>query len=361
MRILQVVTDTDRRGAQVFAADLAPALGARGHDVETVALERGRTGGLDVEVLGRRRLAASTLRSLRARARSFDVVAAHGSTTLPACAAATYRSGTPFVYRQISESLFWAPTRWKQRRVRMLLRRACRVVSLSRSQADVLVQHFGVDRTKIDIVPNGVPGDGFAPVDPATRSAARARFGLRDDRPVVLAIGALVPEKGIDVVIDAVGILRSDDGDAQLLVVGAGPEREALETRAEGLRGVLFAGSITEPSDAYAAADVVVLASSGGDSMPATLIEAGLCGLPAVATPIGAIDEIVRDGETGRLVAVGDTAALAAAVGSFLDDPELARSVGADARAHCLEHFEIGVVAARWEQTFVESVSSRSA
>ena len=51
--------------------------------------------------------------------------------------------------------------------------------------------------------------------------------------------------------------------------------------------------------EAYAAADVVVLASRGGDSMPAVLIEAGLCGVPAVATPVQAIPEIVLPGETG--------------------------------------------------------------
>src|SRR4051812_300012 len=116
--ILQVVTDDDRRGAQVFACDLHDALERREHVVTTVALAPGVVGGLDLPVLGSKRLAYGTLRALRRLADRHEVVIAHGSSTLPACALGLAASRTPFVYRQISDSLFWAPSRARRLRVR---------------------------------------------------------------------------------------------------------------------------------------------------------------------------------------------------------------------------------------------------
>jgi hypothetical protein len=86
VKILQVVTETDRRGAQVFVCDLGNALRAR-YDVTTVALAPGeRSERLDVPTRGRRRRGARTLVELRRRMRSADVTVAHGSATLLECA-----------------------------------------------------------------------------------------------------------------------------------------------------------------------------------------------------------------------------------------------------------------------------------
>src|SRR5262245_36518288 len=108
LKVLQVVTDTDRRGAQVFATDLHRALLDLGDEVETVALAPGAVGGLDLPVVGPTRRSLRTIRAVRERGADADVVVAHGSTTLPVCAIATLGSGTRFVYRQISDLRFWA-------------------------------------------------------------------------------------------------------------------------------------------------------------------------------------------------------------------------------------------------------------
>jgi glycosyltransferase involved in cell wall biosynthesis len=362
MRVLQVITDTDRRGAQVFASDLEGALRARGHQIETVALAPGTTvPPLDVPTLGPTRLGPESLRALRARARSVDVIVAHGSSTLPACAIATAGLRTPFVYRQISESLFWAPTTLRRLRVRAFLSRAARVVSLSSTQADVLTEHFGVARRRIDIVPNGVPQSSFGPASAADQAFARDRFAIARDAFLVLSISALVPEKGVDRVIDAVAAAPDGQRSTCLLVAGEGPERSRLEARAAVLgERVRFVGSLADPLPAYAAADVVVLASRGGDSMPATLVEAGFCAVPSIATPVGAITDIVVDGETGVIVPRdAKVAAIVAALGQLANDPAGRRSMGEASRTHCLEHFEIGVVAGQWEATLEAATRAR--
>src|SRR5215207_6096109 len=216
-RVLQVITDADRRGAQVFASDLGAELDGE-FAVRTVALAPGRSGGLDVDVLGTSRLAPSTLRSLRRAARGSAVVVAHGSSTLPACAAALLGSGIPFVYRQISDPVFWTPSASRRLRVRTALGRARHVVALWSGSATVLHERFGVPEERITVVPNGVPPRPA--VDAGARTRARARFELAADEPVVAYVGALVPEKGIA---DLVRALASVP--ARLLVAGEGPAR----------------------------------------------------------------------------------------------------------------------------------------
>jgi glycosyltransferase involved in cell wall biosynthesis len=351
--ILQVVTDTDRRGAQVFATDLHHALVALGRKVDTVALAAGSVGGLDLPTLGPSRRHPRTLDALRRAARGASVVVAHGSTTLPMCALVRPVSHTPFVYRQISESTFWAGSTARRLRVRAALSLASRVVALWDGSAATLETTFGVPRRKIRVVPNGVPPGRFPPIEPDATPVARRALGLDPARPTVLSIGALVPEKGVDVAIRAVGRVER----AQLLVAGDGPERSRLEAlAADHAPGrVVFSGSVREPRPCFEAADVVVLPSRGGDSMPAVLIEAGLMGVPAIATPVEGIVDILDEGRAGELVTQDDDAGLARAVAGLLDDRTRARALADAARAHCVARYDIAVVAAQWLRVLEEA------
>jgi glycosyltransferase involved in cell wall biosynthesis len=346
--VLQVVTDTDRRGAQVFATDLHAALERQDVKVRTVALAPGRVGGLDLPVLGQKRWSGATVGGLRAVAKDASVVIGHGSTTLPVGALTTLGTGTPFVYRQISDSRFWAPSGLRRLRVRLAMQRCRALVALWEGAATTVHEHFGVPGQRIHVIPNGVPATQHVPADPGARPGARRSFGLDADRPTLLAIGALAPEKGVDLVVDALAALP----DAQLLVVGDGPARAGLTARAERVAAgrVVFTGSVPDPGPAYTAADVVVLASRGGDSMPAVLIEAGLRALPVVSTRVEAIPEVVVDGVTGRVVGVDAPAELQEAIASVLAAPTTAAAYGAAARAHCLERYDIDVVAAQWRR-----------
>lgn len=357
LRILQVITDDDRRGAQVFAHDLAAACRERGHHTVTVALAPGSAGGLDVETLGPTRLSRRGIATLRHRLSTSDVVVAHGSSTLPACALATAGTGVPFVYRQISDSLFWADTPARRLRVRALLGRAAAVVALAPTAAEVLRTRFSVPDAAITVIPNGVPAGSFTPASREARREACFSFGLDPDRPVVVSMAALVPEKGIDIVIDALGAQPG----VQLLVAGDGPARPVLERAARALLPdrCVFTGSLADPAPAYAAADLVVLASRGGDSMPAALVEAGFCGLPVVATDVGAIADIVLDGRTGIVLATADVESVGAAIARVLGAPDLAAAWGAAARRHCLDRFEIGVVADQWLDALDAVAASR--
>ena len=347
MNVLHVITDRDRRGAQVYATDLARGLAMLGCEGQVVALTTGRHGDiLEVDALGPSRRSMKTLRELRRRAGNFDIVVAHGSATLLACAVALLGTGIPFVYRQISDPLYWAASWPRRLRVALLIRRASAVVALSSSTASVLARHYHLPVESLVVIPNSVPA---APFEVATRQqavSARRSLGVPEDGTVALYIGALAQEKGVDIAISAVVA----DAGVSLLVVGDGPAAGQLRELAEKMAParVFFVGSLGDPTSAYHASDMILLPSRGGDSMPAVLIEAGLCGLPAVTTPVGAITDVIQDRVTGRVVPVADQSAFSGAVAELVKDADTRLRLGRAARDHCTEHFTIEATAPSW-------------
>jgi teichuronic acid biosynthesis glycosyltransferase TuaC len=182
------------------------------------------------------------------------------------------------------------------------------------------MRRVGLDFGRLLVLRNGVDLARFAPVD---RDAARRELGLAGS-PLLLSVGNLVPLKGHDLCIGALKSLRATWPQAALVIVGAGPERARLEAlaAAEGLTGaVRFAGSVanTELARWYGAADLLLLASSR-EGWPNVLLEAMACGTPVVATAVGGIPEIVRDGRVGSLVTERSAEALAEAASRLLAD-----------------------------------------
>lgn len=342
--MLSVITSTDRRGAETFAVGLGTALEARGRSVRTVALAPGASGGsLEVPTLGPRSLAPSTLWSLRRSSRRAGVVVAHGSRALPACALATVGSGPALVYRNIGDPRYWHGRGIRRHRVGVFLRRAQAVVVLDETAADAIMQRHGIPAARIHVIPTGVPVEQFPLVDAPRRRAARRRLGYADDDQVVAYIGALSREKDVIAAVRAVAGLPG----VRLAIAGDGPDRNEITAAARGLAPgrIDFLGPVADPAQTLAAADVVVL-SSRTEGIPAVLIEAGLSGLPVVATDVGGVREIVVPEETGVLVRPRDDAALAGALHRTLTD---GHGMGAAARARCLARFDMAAIAARWD------------
>jgi glycosyltransferase involved in cell wall biosynthesis len=343
--ILHVITSKQRRGAETFAVDLDLALQARGVVSEVVALAPGSQGSvhmLDVPALGDSPLSPSTLLALRRRAASASLVVAHGSRTLPACTAALAGRRTPAVYRSIGDPNAWSGKGLRRLRTRWMLRGVAAVVTFWPQAGDTVRTLHGVPADRIRVIRKGVPADRCPVPDEAARQAARGRFRLPLAAPVVACIGALSPEKRVGDAVEAVAALP----EVHLLVVGDGPERSLLERQAAGVAPgrVHFAGVLDGPTAALAAADLVALPSRT-EGVPGVLIEAGLSGVAAVATDVGGVSQIVRDGETGFVVPPGDVSALADGLRRAL---EQRKALGLAAREHCLAHFEIGPVAAQW-------------
>ena len=169
-----------------------------------------------------------------------------------------------------------------------------------------------------------------------SREELRAEFGLEES--ALAFAGRLGPQKALGTALEAL----VDVPDATLTVVGDGPERAALERLARelGLDGrVSFLGSMARGQvlRLFRAADASVL-SSAWENVPHTVVEALAVGCPVIATAVGGVPEVVRDGENGLLVPPGDPGALGAAIARFLDDDEL-RARLADAAPHSVEGY----------------------
>ena len=337
-----MVSSTDRRGAETAAVDLCAVLEQFGLDGRVVALAAGTAGGLDVPVLGPSRFSPRTVHSLRRSAARSDLVIAHGSSTLPATAAATFRTGTPFVYRSIGDPGAWVTTPARRLRVRAAVSRAGGLVALWSRSAVIWHSRLGVPAERIVVIPNGVDTERFTPPTREERAAARRAWSLPLTDPVVMYLGALSPEKRVDRAIRAVAAM---DGPT-LAIVGSGPEQQSLAELAASVPDgrIRMLGPTDQPALVLAAADVLIIPSAT-EGQPAAAIEAGMCGLPVVASRVGGLPEIILDGQTGILTDRGDERQLVEGLERCIAQRD---QFGQLARHHCERHFALSGVAGQW-------------
>jgi glycosyltransferase involved in cell wall biosynthesis len=164
-----------------------------------------------------------------------------------------------------------------------------------------------------------------------------------DDGLRVLNVGSLTPKKAQDVLLDAFALVAKEFPNATLRIVGDGVLREALKAGAEKLnvsQHVHFLGnkSFTEVQNEYRNADLFVL-SSDQEGCPNVLLEAMSYGVPSIATSVGAVPEIITDGENGLVVPRRDPAKLAVALRALLSDAGRREKLGAAGRERIREAF----------------------
>lgn len=306
-RVLVVLSSNARRGAEIEGSRLAGDLAAGGSSAEVFALSPAPPAAarLDVAVFGRRPLGLQTLRALRRSARTADVVVAYGSSTLPACAIALLGTDVPFIYRSIGDPRSWVRGRLHRMRTGMLMRRAARVVALYDDAALAISELYGVAPDRVDVIPNARSAGEFRPATERERASSHEELGLGADGPVVTIVGALSPEKRVDLAIRAVSLL---DG-FTLIVAGDGPLRAELEQLGRSVLGdrVRFLGVLADVTPVYRAADVLLLPSST-EGMPGAAIEAGMSGVPVAACEVGAMRWLFDHGLHGALCSVDVTA-----------------------------------------------------
>ena len=233
---------------------------------------------------------------------------------------------------------------------RRVLRGAAAVVAAGTYPADAARAAAGRPLAGV-LIPPGVDGERFVPVDDATRAETRRSFGLDPDRPLVLGVSRLVPRKGFDVVIDAVSTLPG----VQFAIAGAGRDRKRLEKRAGGNVRLLGRVSDAELPALYACADIFAMCCRDrwngleAEGFGIVFLEAAACGVPAVAGRSGGSHEAVADGETGFVVNPRDVGAVRAAIAQLVEDEELRERMGAAARRRALDEFAYDRLATRLE------------
>jgi len=240
---------------------------------------------------------------------------------------------------------------------RLTLRYANRVISVCQAFTPRLVA-CGVQAARIRILHNAaVP---TRPIPEAARKQVRSQFGIRNGESVVLTIGRLSKEKGHADLVRALKLLREIPW--KMVLVGVGPERDALTTLAASLGisdRVVFAGFNPDVAAFYAIANVFVLPSHSEGSSN-VLLEAMATGVPIVATSAGGNPEIVVDDDTGLLVPVGDSRALANAITRLLQEPDLAARVARAAAIRAEKEFSVERYQRRLSGIYAEVLESQS-
>jgi glycogen(starch) synthase len=233
------------------------------------------------------------------------------------------------------------------------------VVTISNYSLEKINRLYGVEKSKVRIVPNGVDPEKFKPLDDL--AAAKRQFGLSDE-PCVLFVGSLIPRKGLPFLVKAAEKIVKEHARAKFVIVGEGPLKSKLLSTvdAANLSGNFkFLGNLKEDMLAavYNCAGVFVLPSIQ-EGQGIVLLEAEASAKPVVAFDVGGVNEAVRNEETGLLVKRGDTDELADAVTRLLSDKDLREKMGANARKFVAENFTWDICAQKMLTVYHEALET---
>jgi glycosyltransferase involved in cell wall biosynthesis len=215
-------------------------------------------------------------------------------------------------------------------------------------------EKYGI-RARWIVVPNGVDQDAFSEASAEVRSAARRGLELGDG-PLVVCIGRLSRQKGQDVLLDAWPAVLAWVADAQLVLVGDGPDASELHGRAG--QGVRLVGHREDVDEWLAAADVVALPSRW-EGMSIGMLEAMARGRSIVATDVpGALEAL--DDDAGAVVPPEDPVALADAIAVRLLDPQRTAAEGRRARQRAEQAYDLGTTTARIAEVYEQLLGART-
>lgn len=327
-------------GAEVALEEIISRRPEHQYDVVTVNLDgrqlaREQVGSVTIHRLGRGKISkylfpfvAWRYASALQQERSYDLIWAMmaNQAGLAALFFKIRFSSVPYLLtlqEGDSEWDIWRRTWWLRPLYKMIYRRADRIQAISNFLAE-RAQRLGY-RGQIAIVPNGIAENFF-------------RHGDRPNQSTLISVSRLVKKNGVADIIKALLLLPT----AKLILVGDGDLRQSLEQLARQLNvsdRVEFAGSIpaSQVAEQIARADIFIRPSLS-EGLGSAFLEAMAGGVPVIATNVGGIGDIVKDKETGWIVPVGDSRAIATTVGNILNNQIECERIVANGRALAEQH-----------------------
>lgn len=206
-------------------------------------------------------------------------------------------------------------------------------------------------------IPNGVDLTLYAAASREDRSAARVALGVAPSTPLAVTVGRLTRQKGQDLLLPAWHLVRERVHDAELVLVGDGPDRAELEALA--VPGVRFAGRSQAVAAWFAAATVTVIPSRWEAGLSLVALEAMACARSVVAADVAGMHNGLAEG-CGAVVAIESPEPLADAVAKRLADPGLADREGAAGRRCVEQHYDLKVASKRMAELYAETIERRA-
>ncbi len=347
MRILQLITRNELRGAEVFAAQLSEKLALRGHQVTLAALyapdeEAMRLSSnnvAQVELNGRRkgRVEPQLLYRLIRLIRQLrpDVIQANASHALKYAVAAKllkqYQGG--IVYRNISMTSRWINRRRQQQFGAFLVHRADYVSSVSDLCREDLCETFQLSPDRVLTIKRGIDVPECLDRTGARKQVSQL-IGCGLEAPLLFHVGGFTEEKNHMGLLQAFAQIKERHSDARLVMCGDGPLRSEIESEIEtsGMSQSIFVlGALKNVRDLLTGADLLLLPSKV-EGIPGVVLEAGVRCVPAIATDVGGVSEAITHNETGILVPENDMAAMATEASRLLANETDRKQMGSSAR-----------------------------
>ncbi len=359
MRLVHVVQTLGQGGLELLLERIVLGQRERGHQVRVVCLTRGgwiadrlREQRVRVKIIGADRISLSNLLTLRKELLKGrpDIVHLHAMPAGTLGRLALLGSGLRTVYH-VHTMLTTAHrlTRAQKLREQALAYTGSAIIAISQAVKRDLVEGVGISPHKITVISGGVPD--LLPNELILKNEARKRWNVPDTAKVIACVANLLPHKGHLTLLDAMTKIP----DAWLLLAGEGEERRHIQSRIAKLGlddRVKLLGRVENIALLWQAADVAVQPSFPREGLGLAVVEANRAQVPAVVTRVGGLTEVVVDRITGLIVEPNDLEEMAKALQQLLDNQELRRNLGVNARHRFLKHYSLEGYLTRLEQVY---------
>ncbi len=367
MNILFLSSHLDTGGITSYLLTLGKSLKQRGHNVFVAASGGNRVtrfteqGIIFIPIPIRTKselnlfklLPSASILKRHAREKAIDVIHANTRVTQVLAAFVSKRTGIPYVSTCHG---FFRP-RFLRRKFPFL---GEKVIAISDSVKIHLKDDFHVPDDRIRLVYNGVDIEGLKLERPRNRQEVRKGFGLGAG-PVIGIVARLSDVKGHVFLIRAFKSVLHHIPDAQLFIVGEGKMEKTLRRMADELdiaKKVFFFPEVRNIREAYFATDIFVMPSLN-EGLGLGLMEAMAWGKPVIGSAVGGILNLIRDGENGLLVRPADSGGLAQAILRLIEHPDLAATLGNNARIFISGNYSCEKMAAGTEKVYEECVRAK--
>ena len=232
-------------------------------------------------------------------------------------------------------------------------------ISLTPKQAEFWIARQNIPYSRMSIVPNGIDVARFVP--PQDKSALRVALGLPKDKVIVGCVSHFRPTKNLELFVEAASRIHLEVPYCHFLLVGDGDTRSQVETaiHQKGLADAFtLPGAQKDPAPWFQAMDVFVFPSqTQTEGFPSVIVEAGACGVPAVAFDVGGIADVILHGETGFVVPLGDTEQFIRRAITIATTPSLCEAMGQKARQRVHAEYSLSTMIENYSNLFERLVS----
>ncbi len=341
MKILQLVTKRQYRGAEVFAANLSNELIKLGHEIifaglylnESKVLEVKKAKNIDLSVNKSGSFSPKVIKNIirLIKIEKPDLIQCNGSDTLKYMVAASFFTRKiPLTYRNISTISKWIDTSVKLYFYKALFKRVDHVTSVGSESIQDLIKTLDYPLDRTSVIRRGISIKFFSS---GALTYLRSELGFAPNEKIVMHIGNFSPEKNHDFLLDIFSDIKKDYSQIKLVCIGEGETFQDIneKIKRKNLEDTVFLlGFRKDILELLAQADCFVLASKI-EGVPGVIMEAASQKVPSIATNVGGVSEVIKDGETGFIIDNFDKSDFKMRLTSLIFDTELNKRMGENA------------------------------